>query len=561
MKYYLLLVCIFLSQIFVNAQNNQTDVLTSVPEKKGLIILGLTNNRLVESKLLDEIKIPQNYFRVEISKNVIKPLDINVLGNAESDIFSENELNILLNNNNIGQQILSFWFARQENATFNLDSIRENQLLDYQEIYLFTEPAKKGHFPENTGIQKIVNSTYIILVDFMNIQSMDEYYNQGGIENENRNLSGYILDFNYYLLKFDFNNSVASHFFNNCWITEDTEQSLAKKLQFVGSDFPFIFIDSKSDQVAATQHIQVDKLQADSAQILYDRLLGQLIDLTLEKAVFTMESENIFYKNNHVQKIKPISAGIGEPEDVKFDRKYFVYQNQVNILGKVEKEKIGVVKSMKIADNRLVDNNERDLSEFYQTAGKKIANTGMYLERGKDLGINICLERSLFGPINTSGRIEYYISKVFDGVIQPGKNAKALSSLKVFFEAGYNDETHTIEENLRIFDFFRGAIGLSKDFYPSRNLFWSPFAGFGMESATWDGSKKSISTKFIESGLLMGINVVHNIQITGTLKNNSILNSKLLDENKEVIDENFNYIQTFSNRKGVSFALGFRIMI
>ncbi|MBN1987657.1 MAG: hypothetical protein JW761_15200, partial [Prolixibacteraceae bacterium] len=216
---------------------------------------------------------------------------------------------------------------------------------------------------------------------------------------------------------------------------------------------------------------------------------------------------------------------------------------------------------MKIVDNRPGRKGENDLSEFYQIGGKRLTAAGMYLEKNNDIGINLAFERSFTGPVNTSGRIEYYFSKLFDGTIPPGKRANGWTSFKIYLEGGYNNGTYFLEEAKRKFEFFRGAVGVGKDFYPSRKFHLNPFVAYGIESATYSGSRNSISTNFVETGLRLGVNVFHNVQIIGTVKNDFLINTILLDGEREVLQENFNYNQTFPNRKGVSVGAGLRMML
>ncbi|QGY42751.1 hypothetical protein GM418_03505 [Maribellus comscasis] len=562
MKLYLLLINLILCSFLLNAQNIQTDNNNENPKNKGLVIIGLTNNREVEKQFEEKISPSGDYLNIKISDNVLEPLDENVLGDVESELFSEKDLNLLLNNNKLGQQILSFWFARQADGTFDIKSIQEKQYLDIHEVVsLLQQTDKKRVRAEDISGFDVVNKSYIILVDFKDIQTMEEYYGQNDIEDEYRILEGFISGFNYYLVKLDFNNLVASHFFNNYLITEETEQSLSKKQEFVTVDFPFVLIKAKSDQVASTLHTTPGSESSGLDPELSKRLLGQLVNLAVDKALLNIEREEHFYKYNRIQSTKPVAASMGVNEELKFDSRYSVFTNQINESGKVEKEKIGVVKSVKVVDNRPGRGGVGDLSEFYQIGGKKTTSSGMYLERKKDLGINIGFDRSFYGPVNTSGRIEYYFSKLFDGTIQPGKRAQGLSSFKIYLEAGFNDGTYEIEELNRNFEFLRGSIGLSKDFYPVRFMHWSPFVGYGFESATYSESDNIISTNYVETGLRLGINITHNVQLIATFKNDFLINTVLLDGEREVISENFNYVRTFPNRKGVSLGLGFRIML
>jgi hypothetical protein len=516
----------------------------------------------VENQFNKRITVPEDYFNVEISNRVLQPLDENVLGNTENELFSEEEINVLLNNNKIGQQILSYWFARKPDGGFDLKAIQDKQVVDiHQVVSLLQQSNEKRVSPEKIKGLDTVNETYMILVDFKDIQTMSEYYDANKIEKEHRLLEGFFSAFDFYLIKLDFNNAVASHFFNNYLITESTEQNVTRKQEFVTADFPFILIKAKSDQVASTKHIQAANKEANVKDSLNERLLGNLVDLAVEKSILDIESENKFYKYSRIQRIKPLTASMGINEGLKFDRRYSVFINQINDAGKVEKKRVGIVKSMKIVDNRPGRKEGNDLSEFYQIGGKKITASGMYLEKNNDIGINLLLERSFTGPVNMSGRIEYYFSKLFDGTIPPGKRASGLASFKIYLEGGYNNGTYFLEEAKRKFEFLRGAVGVGKDFYHSPKFYWSPFVAYGIESTTYTGSKNSISTNFVETGLQLGINIFHNLQVIGTVKNDFLINSILLDGEREVLQENFNYNQTFPNRKGVSVGAGLRLML
>ena len=97
------------------------------------------------------------------------------------------------------------------------------------------------------------------------------------------------------------------------------------------------------------------------------------------------ENQNAFCKYSRIQEIKPVKASLGAQEGLKFDRKYLVFANDINEFGKVERQNIGTVKSMKVVDNQPGNETINDLSEFYQTGGKRISASGMYLEKKKDL--------------------------------------------------------------------------------------------------------------------------------------------------------------------------------
>ena len=55
-------------------------------------------------------------------------------------------------------------------------------------------------------------------------------------------MNGYMTPLNCYLVKFDFNNSVASRFFNDFWIRDDDMERNSRIEAFENTDFPFVLL-------------------------------------------------------------------------------------------------------------------------------------------------------------------------------------------------------------------------------------------------------------------------------------------------------------------------------
>lgn len=214
---------------------------------------------------------------------------------------------------------------------------------------------------------------------------------------------------------------------------------------------------------------------------------------------------------------------------------------------------------MKVVDNRNVTTGQTQPSAFYQIAGGKVDNYGMFLEQHNDVGLNVFLGSTVGGLPGFTGRAEYYISKVL-GEAATGKSAKGLTSIKLYVEGGYGADSYAVDDYVEDFTFLRVSGGLAKDFYPLNFLHWGPFMGYGIESTTWEGSENNISTDFIEMGARVGLNVAHNIQLLGSANYYMMLTSQVLDSNKEVINADFDYKSVFEDRFGLGISLGLRIM-
>jgi hypothetical protein len=256
----------------------------------------------------------------------------------------------------------------------------------------------------------------------------------------------------------------------------------------------------------------------------------------------------------------PITAKIGTKSGLKFDQSYFVYENRLKRNGKIKQKKVGVVKSNKIIDNQTDSIPQTDNSAFYQIAGGPV-HRGMYLKKRNDLGLNVFLGTSISGLESYDARFEYYLSKLFTDAIKPGKFAKGSTSIKLYLSAGYHQKLYNIENHIWNNTFVRGSIGISKDFYPLRFLHWGPYLGYGLETVTREGTPNLVSTNFAELGIRLGINITYNLQFIASYNFYQFFNSVEMDENKDVVNPEFDYNGIYPDRVNKGLSLGFRIML
>lgn len=258
-----------------------------------------------------------------------------------------------------------------------------------------------------------------------------------------------------------------------------------------------------------------------------------------------------------VSDIKPIRAKIGKKEGLKFDHRYFVMENRTNTKGEITSKRVAVVKSMKVVDNRQVTSGKTQPSAFYQIAGGKVDNYGMFLQQKNDVGMNLYLGTTLDGLPGFEGRLEYYISKAFAGA----NGGKFATAWKIYVGGGYDMKTdYEVGSITDDFTFVRASFGVAKDFYPVSFLHWGPFVGYGVESITWTADENiDISSDFIEAGVRLGINLAHNIQLIGSATFYSLISSEIKDtETNEA--EDFEYSEVFEDRLGLGYNFGIRFM-
>lgn len=570
MKRLILLLCVFVcthnlfSQDILESAKKSKNFVSSEYNRNSISLLGVDFKENLSTRIYNHFKkleVPDKFYENPLQTEIIYP---SVARDEVSDLLNQlnqAELNEWLDQNKIGQQILSKWFNRQSDGSFNVDILKKRGLFNANDNeFIIASASKRGESSlMDMGLQ-LVNQSYLIVFDFYNLMTMNQYYDKNETETENRVLNGFRGSLNSYLFKLDFNDSVAAVFFQDYWVSGNESDKESRIAAFENAKFPFVALTKQHNVVSSTQYNPGQKL-APKTQKSEDELLDGMAKTSLESVITGIENRNeAFRVKAMVSDVKPISAKIGKKEGLKFDQRYFVYENRERRNGKLYSKRIGVVKSMKVVDNRNITTGQTDASEFYQIAGGRVDNYGMFLEQHNDVGLNIFLGTTSGGLPGYTGRAEYYISKFLGDMTASGKSSKGLTSIKLYVEGAYGNDEYLVDDYVEDFTFLRGSVGLNKDFYPLNFLHWGPFIGYGIESTTWEDSDNNISTDFIEMGARIGLNLAHNIQLLGSANYYMMLTSEVLDSDKEVINEDFDYEGIFDDRFGPGISLGLRIM-
>lgn len=573
MKKQLSLVLILIFPLFGISQNiNESakkakNYVSSEYDRNAVTFVGLDFNENLSNdiyKKVSVLKVPGKYYDNTVDGNIIYP---GVSRESVSNQFTgldEKQIPKWLNDNKIGQKILAAWFNRQADGSFNVDVLKERGLFNANDNdFMVASASKRGESSLMDMGMGLVDQSYVLAFDFKDNMTMTQYYDKNETAAENRVMNGFRTTANSYLFKLNFNDSVAAVFFQDYWFGPNDANAEAKKAAFENATFPFVFVSKQHNDVSSTQYNEGQKL-APKVQKTKDELLEQLVNSELEAVMTDIENQKQEFRvKAMVSSVHPISAKIGKKEGLKFDHRYFVLENRTRGNGTLYSKRVAVVKSMKIADNQKVTTGQTDASEFYQIAGGKVDNYGMFLEQHNDVGLNLALGYTLSGLTGYTGRAEYYISKAFGGMVKPGKSGKALTSWKIYVEGGYDlqkDYTVAISDFTDDFTFLRVSFGVAKDFYPVSFLHWGPFVGYGVEAISWASEENiDISSDFIETGVRVGVNLAYNIQLIGSATYYSLISSEIKDSDSGE-KEDFEYKDYFEDRMGLGLNVGIRFM-
>ena len=573
MKKQLSLVLILIFPLFSISQNIEESAkkaksyVSSEYDRNAVTLVGLDFKENLSGdvyKKVSALVVPDKYYDNTIEGNILKP---GVSRESVSNQFTgldEKKIPQWLNDNKVGQKILSVWFNRQADGSFNVETLKERGLFNANDNdFMIASASKRGESALMDMGMQLVNQSYVLVFDYTDIMDMTQYYDKNEVPAEKRVMNGYRSTVNSYLFKLDFSDSVAATFFQNYWMGANDPNAAGKKDAFENAAFPFVFVSKQHNDITSTQYNEGQTL-APKVQKTKDELLEQLANTTLEAVTTDIENQRQEFRvKAMVSSVHPISAKIGKKEGLKFDHRYFVLENRTRSNGTLYSKRVAVVKSMSVADNREVTSGQTDASKFYQIAGGTVDNYGMFLEQHNDVGLNLALGYSLSGLDGFNARAEYYISKAFGSLVKPGKSGKGLTAWKIYAEGGYDQKNdYTVGSLTDDFTFLRVSFGVAKDFYPISILHWGPFVGYGVEMISFGSDEMQnieISSDFIEAGVRVGVNLAHNIQLMGSATYYSLLTSEIKDtETNE--KEDFEYKDVFEDRMGLGLNVGLRFM-
>jgi hypothetical protein len=333
MKNLIILMIIFAIPFFSGAQNveesaqKSKNYVSSDYDRNAVTFIGLDySENLSEQviKILAQKKAPDKYYDNFIPENIIKTgvKRDSVLGfpiPADDKLISR-----WLNEHKVGQQILSVWFNRQSDGSFNVDVLKERGLFNANDNdFIVASSSKRGESSlMDMGLQ-LVNQSYVIVFDYYGILSMAQSYEKNKVVAEKRIMNGFQSELQTYLFKLDFNDSVAAVFFQNYWTAADDPARDAKASAFEKAEFPFVFLKRQYTTATATQ-FNPGQVLAPKVQKTEEEMIGNMVNMSIESVLTTIERQKQEFRvKAMVSDVKPISAKIGKKEGLKFDQRYY----------------------------------------------------------------------------------------------------------------------------------------------------------------------------------------------------------------------------------------------
>ena len=411
-----------------------------------------------------------------------------------------------LNNANVGRDIIAKWYNRQADGTMDMELVHQRGRFTATDAdFLLAQTSKRGNAALEDFGNRLVNLSYILVIDISNIKTMAEA-GYKGTKGWQANAAGYL-----FRIKFD--DEVRNAFYDT-WIYDDDseEEKVRKRKAFQQLDIPIVPVIQKSLTITSSQ------AESDTGLGLFfkpkstDQLMQELLQKAYDDIIYRIEMDVEEFKvKTPLYETRPLGAKIGLKEGLKTDYRFFVYEYVYNSkTGQAEPKRRGVIRAAsksKITDNRKVATGDTETSRFYQVAGRKL-EPGFILQQQNDFGIEVALGTEIGNVSGFYGRLDYRIGSLV-----------GIRSTFVYVEGGIDAAESIGYYTNESYAMLRYGGGLAKGLQLTRNVELRPYVGLGLEQTSYSvfGNDEDISALYVRIGANLALNLTHRFQIVGGL--------------------------------------------
>ncbi|MDX1912087.1 MAG: hypothetical protein SFV22_11400 [Saprospiraceae bacterium] len=322
-----------------------------------------------------------------------------------------------LSNEGIGRQLMSFWWNRQSDGTFRLDTLaRRGQYNAREKDRLISSKGPRGDAEVEESGLRLITRSYVVLIRPSNLRTMRDEYDQqermarsaGSKEVIQRTQRGYVGGVEAYIFQLRYDSIVKNAFYDMWTYEDDTPEVRKQKIEaFDRYVFPLnavrkitvndlystVSTDTKNPKLDYKDLLNNRNNMANTAQNLNtsstdEQLLQNWAEVAVNK-VF----EKILGKGDQIARVKgshPIRAELGRKDGLYTEKRYIVYEEVDRGNGNIRLARKAVVRaSNEIYDNRTRTDNAKPYSRFYRVGGLGRITEGMIIKERREAGIAI----------------------------------------------------------------------------------------------------------------------------------------------------------------------------
>ena len=389
MKNFLLLIFVSTCFLRTNAQDiKSAEKIPSSYDRSAITLFfldipGVNHSEQIKNKIY-QLSFSEKYYNNNFSNLSIQaPYS---LANANSNHITF--ITKYLQEKKIAKEIVSKWYSRKADGTMSMSLIHQRGMFNATDAaFLKAEATKRGNAVLQDYGSRLINRSYILVLDFQQVKSASEVGDRG--------TKGWQATVTGYLFKIDYEKNTQNKIFND-WINDsDTPEVRAEKnARYEMINIPVSFVTNVTRNVSAEQAIKRSTL----ATILFpdendDQLMMDIVQDGYNDILYSLTKKyEDFRVKTTLEQTHPLRAKIGKKEGVKTDNRYFAYEYVYKEKTNTTKQRYrGVIRATaQIVDNRKIATGNMGTTKFYQIAGKRL-KTGYLLQQRNDAGIEISI--------------------------------------------------------------------------------------------------------------------------------------------------------------------------
>ena len=564
-----------------NAQEKVKEVVSDDYDRSGLTVIVVSRGDMYDENSLDFVNtlVIDNKF----DANPIGTRSL-FLKKDRTQPLTAAEADSLIRNSGVSKEILGYIYNRKEDGSMDdaLIRYRGHYNADDQDV-INAAAAKVGeqHLAWGEGL---VNSSYILLLDFFNIRRpVDE--KTGEVSDS------YVLDANAFVYKIDCGSDKLNEFYVTSWAsaTDSPERKAAAREAFDSLRLDVVPVASARASSTSTSGLAGGSdAYVDVLAGLLSKSLGQEEDKegqVKEKTSAPVPEENTVVKAQKnafadamfklekmipgwqvgvaVISVKPIKAKVGRKEGLSNGSRFRAYSYEEDRNGNLLSRKRGYIRAAAVADNRQFATGRTEPSTFYQISGVRNIEEGWILKEKKDIKLGVSANMRIGGlsALSVNATLDYLIhfSKLGSAyaIVSAGLDPLVYTQNQIFKDK---------EDNPVAISNFNLAVGAGYGFRAGRFVEVMPYVVVGTDYMKLDGDmvfedftdeeNKKNAAFFLEPGLRVSFQVIYPFSIC--LKGGYDLLLNDIDARTHYDYINRNLDPRLRHRSGAFIEFGFR---
>lgn len=564
-----------------NAREKVKEVVSDVYDRCGLTVIVVTRGDMYDENSLDFVNtlVIDNKF----DANLIATRSLFLKKDRKLPLTAA-EADSLIRNSGVSKEILGYIYNRNEDGSMDdgLIRYRGHYNADDQDV-INAAAAKVGeqHLAWGEGL---VNSSYILLLDFFNIRRQVD-------EKTGEVSDSYVLDAYAYVYKIDCGSEKLNEFYATSWASaSDTpERKAAAREAF--DNFRLDVVPVASAKASSTG---ISSLSGgpDAYVDVLAGLLGKSLDQEEDKAgqVTAKTSAPVPEENTVVEaqknafadamfklekkipgwqvgvaviSVKPIKAKVGRKEGLSNGSRFRAYSYEEDREGNLLSRKRGYLRAAEVSDNRQFATGRTEPSTFYQISGVRNIEEGWILKEKKDIKLGVSANMRIGGlsALSVNATLDYLIhfSKLGSAyaIVSAGLDPLVYTQNQIFKDK---------EDNPVAISNFNLAVGAGYGFRAGRFVEVMPYVVVGTDYLKLDGDMifEDLSDEennknaafFLEPGLRVSFQVIYPFSICLKGGYGLLLNDIDARTHYEYINRNLD--PRLRHRSGAFIEFGFR---